>query len=170
MTTRFSRHVRHAALASVLVAAFASVAAADPGPRGPMHGAYGGHPASVEQAIAHVKDKLALNAAQQAMFDAAVTSTKAGRLAGRGEMLRLREAMKDELAKPEPDLAALARLADDAQAKGQAERRKVRDEWLNLYGTFTSVQKQVVRDHLAQRMARFEAHRERMKERFGDKG
>lgn len=164
------RRTRQAALASALFVALAGVASADPGPRGGMHGPGGPHGAPIEAAIAHVKDKLALNADQQQMFDSAVAQTRLAREAGRAEMTRVRDAMKAELAKPEPDLAAVAAIADDARAKGQAERLKVRGTWLNLYGTFTVAQKQVVRDHLLQRLARHEAWREKMKARFGDKG
>ena len=164
------RRTRQAALASALFVTLAGVASADPGPRGGMHGPGGPQGASIEAAIAHVKDQLALNADQQKMFDSAVAQNRAAREAGRTEMIRVREAMKAELAKPEPDLVAVAKLADDARANGEAARLKVRDAWLNLYGTFTAAQKQVVRDQLQQRMARSEAMRERMKERFGDKG
>ena len=164
------RRTREAALASALFVALAGVASADPGPRGGMHGPGGPHGASIEAAIAHVKDQLALNADQQQMFDSAVAQNRAAREAGRTEMIRVRDAMKAELAKPEPDLAAVAAIADAARAKGQAERLKVRGTWLNLYGTFTVAQKQVVRDHLLQRMARHEAWREKAKARFGDKG
>ena len=164
------RRTRQAALASALFVALAGVAAADPGPRGGMHGPGGPQGAAIEAAIAHVKDKLALNADQQQMFDRAVAEARTAREAGRTEMTRVRDAMRAELAKPEPDLAAVAAIADDARAKGQAERLKVRGTWLNLYGTFTVAQKQVVRDHLLQRLARHEAWREKMKARFGDKG
>ena len=164
------RRTRQAALASALFVALAGVASADPGPRGGMHGPGGPHGASIEAAIAHVKDKLALNADQQQLFDSAVAQNRAARVAGRPEMTRVRDAMKAELAKPEPDLAAVAAIADAARGTGQAERLKVRDTWLNLYGTFTVAQKQVVRDHLLQRLARHEAWREKARARFGDKG
>jgi Spy/CpxP family protein refolding chaperone len=162
------RRTRQAALASALFVALAGVAVAGPGPRGGFHGGPPGEP--VAQAIAHVKEKLALNAEQQRMFDATVAQSRAAREAGRSEMLRVREAMKAELAKPEPDLAAVAAIGDDVRAKVQAERAKVRASWLNLYGTFTAAQKQVVRDYMVARMARHEAWREKMRERFGDKG
>ncbi len=106
--------------------------------------------------IAQVKDKLALNSSQQVMWDNAIASTKSARQAGRAERERVHAAMKAEIAKAEPDLAAVAALADQAQAAGQSLRHQVRDEWLKLYATFTPTQKQVVRDELAKRMERFE--------------
>jgi Spy/CpxP family protein refolding chaperone len=164
------RRTRQAALASALFVALAGVATADPGPRGGMHGPGGPHGASIEAAIAHVKDQLALNPNQQPMFEAAVAQTRAAREAGRTEMLAVRDAMRAELAKPEPDLAGVAAIADAARDKAQAERLKVRGAWLNLYGTFTVAQKQVVRDHLVQRMERHDAWREKARARFGDRG
>ena len=134
------------------------------------HGHHGRHGAQIEQVIAQVKDKLALNTSQQVMWDNAMASTKAARQTGRGERERLHAAMKAELAKAEPDLAAAAAIADQAQANGQALRNQVRGEWLNLYATFTPAQKQVVRDELAKRMERFENFRGKMKERLGGQG
>ena len=134
------------------------------------HGHRGHHGAQVEQVIAQVKDKLALNTSQQVMWDNAIASTKAARQAGRAERERVHAAMKAELAKAEPDLAAAAAVADQAQANGQSVRHQVRDEWLKLYATFTPTQKQVVRDELNKRMERFENFRAKMKERFDRQG
>lgn len=171
MSNRTIHHrTRQLALASALFVALAGAASADPGPRGGFHGHGGPGGEPVAQAIAQLKDKLALNSSQQTMFDEAVAGARAAREAGRTEMQRVRDAMRAELAKPEPDLAAVAAIADDVRAKLQAERLKVRGAWLNLYGTFTAAQKQVVREHLLARMARQDAWRDRMKQRFGDKG
>lgn len=155
----------HVAVAAAALFAVTGAVAYAQGPQG-LHGRHG---AQVEQVIAQVKDKLALNSSQQVMWDNAMASTKAARQAGRGERERLHAAMKAELAKPEPDLAAAAAIADQAQANGQALRNQVRGEWLNLYATFTPSQKQVVRDELAKRMERFENFRAKMQERFGDR-
>ena len=163
MTHRFWRRTRKAALASALLFAFGTTAFAH-GPGGGLGGPRGGH---IEHIIAHVKDRLALDTSQQALFDAAVASTHAARQAGRAEIGKLRAALKAELAKPEPDLAALAALSDAAQANGQTLRRQVRDEWLRLYATFSPTQKAVVRDMLVQRLERHERFRERMRERLG---
>jgi Spy/CpxP family protein refolding chaperone len=153
------------AVAAVLFAAVGATAYAQ-GPHG-HHGRGGAH---VEQVIAQVKDKLALNSSQQVMWDNAIASTKAARQAARAEHQRVHAAAKAELAKPEPDLAAVATLMDQAQASGQSARRQVRDEWLNLYATFTPEQKGVVRDELTKRMERMERFRAKMKERFVEKG
>ncbi len=162
---------RQLAMATALFAVFGATAYAQgPGPGGGPHGPQGhkgpfGEP--IAQAIAQVKDKLALDTSQQVMWDNAVAATKAARGTGRSERERVHAAMKAELAKPEPDLAAVATIADDAHAKGQALRLQVRKEWLNLYATFSPAQKQVISTQLAKRMERMEGHRARMMERWG---
>ena len=153
----------------LLTAALLLLAGAVAHAQGP-HGHHGRHAAHVEQVIAQVKDKLALNTSQQVMWDNATASTKASRQAGRAEHERIHAAMKAELAKPEPDLAAMASLVDQAQANGYAARNQVRDQWLALYATFTPTQKAVVRDELTKRMERMEGFRAKMKERFGERG
>jgi Spy/CpxP family protein refolding chaperone len=153
---------------AVAAALFATVGATAYA-QGP-HGHHGRHGAAVEQVIAQVKDKLALNSSQQVMWDNAIASTKAARQTGRAEHERVHAAIKAELAKAEPDLAAVAALADQAQAAGLSLRHQVRDEWLKLYATFTPTQKAVVRDELTKRMERMEGFRAKMKERFERQG
>jgi len=166
-SNRFCRRTREAAIASALFLAVGSAAAHGPGmgPQGGPGGPHGG--AQVEQLIQQLKGKLALDTSQQVLFDNAVAATRAARQTGRAERERIHAQMKAELAKAEPDLAAMAALADAAQGQGQALRRSVRDQWLQLYATFTPAQKGIVRDALVQRMQRFEQFRERMHERFG---
>lgn len=166
--SRFCRRSRQAALASALFLAFGATAYA----HGPGFGPHGGgaRGAHLEQIIAQVKDKLALDSSQQVLFDNAVAVSKSARDSGRAEFERVHSAMRAELAKAEPDLASLAAIADEAQLKGQALRRQVRDEWLKVYATFSPGQKQVVRDLLARRMERFEHFRSRMHERWGGQG
>ncbi len=165
------RRARIVGLASGLAFALGSAAVfAQPGPgfghRGP-HGA-GGEP--IAQIIEQYKSQLALNTSQQQMWDSAVAATRQARDAHRAEMQRVHDAMQAELAKTEPDLAAMAVIADNAHAQGQALRKQVRDQWLALYATFSPAQKAVVRDALVQRMQRHEQMRERMRQRFGGQG
>lgn len=156
-------HFRRAGLVGAATLVFAAFGAA-----AHAHGpGMQGHRGGIERAIAQVKDKLALDTSQQVLWDNAVAATKAARQAGRAEREKLHAAMKAELAKPEPDLAAVAASADAAQATGQGLRRQVQGEWLKLYATFTPAQKLVVRDQLVKRIERFERFRERMAERFG---
>lgn len=136
------------------------------------HGHHRGGPQGMEVGgvIAKVKERLALDSSQQVLWDNAMAANKAAREAGRAEHQRLHAAAREELAKAEPDLAALAATVDQSRAAGQAVRVQVRNEWLKLYGTFSPAQKQVVRDELTQRLDRMENFRAKMKERFGNRG
>ncbi len=116
--------------------------------------------------IAHAQASLNLNTSQQTMFDAAVAQSKAAREQGRALMQKVKDAMTAELAKAEPDLAAVAAVADDARAQGQSLRKQVRAQWLSLYATFSPEQKGVVRDLLQKRIARMESFRQKMREHF----
>lgn len=147
---------------SVLTAG-AHAVAAQPG-HGP--GAGPGGPGAIEHVIAALKPQLDLNTSQQAMWDSVVANAKAARTTTRQGMGQVHAAFVAELAKPEPDLAAVAALSDQEQANAQAARKQIRDQWLSLYATFTPAQKAVVRDALNNRMQRMEKFRTRMHERF----
>jgi Spy/CpxP family protein refolding chaperone len=147
-------------VAAAFIALSGAAAFAQPGP----HGHHGG---DASFGIAALKGKLNLNTSQQTMWDNAVAQTKAARDAGRANMQKIKDAMNAELAKAEPDLAAVAAATDDVQASNSALRKQVRNTWLAVYATFTPDQKAVVRDALKQRMARMESFHQKMLERRG---
>jgi Spy/CpxP family protein refolding chaperone len=156
------KFVRWSNVAGAALLAFGAHAAmAQPGPHGPGHGGI-----DIDHMIASVKAQLNLNTSQQVMFDNAVAASKAARATARQNMEQVHGTLNSELAKAEPDLAAVAAAADAAQANGQAVRKQVRDQWLALYATFTPAQKAVVRDNIKARVARMEAFREKMREHF----
>ncbi|MGE5170663.1 MAG: periplasmic heavy metal sensor [Rudaea sp.] len=132
------------------------------------HGHRGG--GDVVMAIAHLKDQLNLNTAQQAMWDNAVAAGKAARETARTNTQNVRQTLSAELAKPEPDLAAVAAAADTARDANAALHTQVRAAWLNLYGTFTPEQKTVVKNVLLERMSRMEQFREKMRARHSQGG
>ncbi|MCC7327341.1 MAG: periplasmic heavy metal sensor [Burkholderiales bacterium] len=143
--------------------AFGSYAAfAQPGGGAMRHGH--GQGIEIEGVLAHLKDQLGLDTSQQVMWDNAVAQSKAARGNGRASREQLRATLGAELAKAEPDFAAVATAADATQANNQALRRQVRDEWLKLYATFSPAQKAVVRDAVKARLARMDSFRERMRE------
>lgn len=162
-----------AAAILVLTLGVAASASAFGGPGG--HGGHWGHggpgraggpgDAFMGQALATLKPQLNLDPAQQQRFDQLVAQGKSAREAGRANHERARAALRAQLAKAEPDLAAAASVADEVQAANLAARRKVRDDWLQLYATFTPAQKAVVREFLSQRVNRAEGYRQRMKGR-----
>ena len=140
-------------------ALFAGPALAQPAHPYGHHGARGG--GDVALIIAALKGQLNLNSSQQVMWDNAVAASKAARDNGRANFGRVHDALAAELAKAEPDLAAVSAIADDAQTRNIALRRQVRDTWLALYATFSPDQKAVVRDALKSRMARMEQFRQK---------
>ena len=152
-----------AAVAAATIVAFAGGALAQPGPH---HGGRGEGPDFVH-VLAALKSELKLNTSQQAMWDAAVTQSKSARDAGRANFDKVRTAMSAELAKPEPDLGAVAAVADDAQAANTAIRKQIRSQWLALYATFTPDQKAVVKDALGKRVARMGKFHDKMMQRRG---
>lgn len=165
--SRFSPRRTVVATAAALAFAFAGAVFAQPfGGPGGHGGPMGGGDEMFGHLIAHAKASLNLNTSQQTMFDAAVAQSKAAHQQGGALMQKVRDAMTAELAKAEPDLAAVAAVADDARAQGRALRTQVRTQWLNLYATFSPDQKAVVRDLLQKRMARMESFRQKMREHF----
>jgi len=117
-------------------------------------------------AIAAVKTQLALNDAQQAQWDSAVAQSKAAHQTARANLAQLKTATQAELAKPAPDLAALAALADDVQQQNMAARKTARNAWLALYSTFTPEQKSIVRDAIQAKLDRMAAFRAHLRERL----
>ena len=144
---------RIAALAAVAVIGASGSALAQPAH---FHGHHDGAGGDVALAIAALKGQLNLNTSQQQMFDNALNATRAAREQGRANFEQLRTALAGELAKAEPDLAAVAAVGDNVRAQNAALHKQVRDGWLALYATFSPDQKAVVRDTLRNRIARME--------------
>lgn len=165
------RRLAVAAAAGIAMTLSAGFAAAQPAgtPHGP-HAPHAGSPDGMLGAvIANAKTQLNLNSSQQVMFDAAAANTKAARETGRGLHQKVKDALQAELAKPEPDLAAVAAVADGVADQGRALRQSVRAGWLKLYATFTPEQKAVVRGILQTQMAQAESFRQKMHDRMQQK-
>ena len=112
--------------------------------------------------LQRLQAKLNLNTSQQQQFDAAVAQSKAAHEAMRANFAQIKTAMQTELAKPDPDLAALSAVSDQVQAQNMALRKQARAAWLALYGTFSTDQKTIVRDAINARIARMQSFRQRM--------
>jgi hypothetical protein len=136
-----------------------------------MHGGPGagaGHDAFgpfSERMLDAAKQRLNLTSTQQQAWDKAVASGKAARESGTANRQRVRDAMRTELAKLDPDFAAVAKVADDVEQTNRDLRKRVRDEWLALYATFSPAQKAVAREMVSRHVERAEAMRARMQER-----
>ena len=109
--------------------------------------------------LGKVKSDLNLNTSQQLQWDAVVAQTKAAHDAGRANFEQLKTALQAELAKPEPDFAAVATIADGVRGQHAALHKQTRDAWLALYATFTPEQKAVARDAIKAGIARMQARR-----------
>jgi hypothetical protein len=112
--------------------------------------------------LEQIQAKLNLNTSQQQQWDAAVAQSKSVHDAVRANFQQLKAATQAELAKPDPDLAALATLSDQVQQQNMAQRKQARAAWLALYATFTTDQKTTVRDAINAKMARMDTFRQRM--------
>ena len=132
----------------------------------PFHHGHGGG-GDVVMSIMRLKSQLNLNTSQQAMWDNAVAAGKAARDSARANHQQMHATLTAELAKAEPDLAAVATAADAARDAAAAQHRQVRAAWLNLYSTFTPDQKTVVKNALQQKLARMDQFREKMQQRRG---
>jgi Spy/CpxP family protein refolding chaperone len=128
----------------------------------PMHHhGPGGHGGDVAMTIAALKGQLNLNTSQQQQWDNAVAATKAAHAQMRANFQQVQTTLATELAKAEPDLAAVAAAGDNVRAQNQALHKQVRDNWLAIYATFTPDQKAVVKNAIGQRIARMQQMREK---------
>jgi Spy/CpxP family protein refolding chaperone len=110
--------------------------------------------------IAHARGQLNLNTSQQLQWDNAVAQSKAAHDGMKASFDQVHSTLQAELAKSEPDLAAVSAAADSARQQNEGKRQAARSAWLALYATFTPEQKAVVRDTLRNGMAHMEARRE----------
>lgn len=153
-----------ATAAAVAVIGLGVAAYAQPARNGPRGGG------DFVTAIAALKGQLNLSPSQQTMWDSAVAAGQAARATARANMQNVRSALNAELAKAEPDLAAVAAAADSARTQNAAQRHRVRDTWLGLYATFSPDQKAVVKGAIEQRLARIDQWRANMQKRHGHGG
>ena len=164
----FHRRFRTVAgIAAVAVATTFGAGIALAQPQGPHGHHHGGGEVALGQLIAHAKEKLGLNTMQQGMFDTAVAHSKAAREAGRGLHEKVKSTLQAELAKAEPDLAAVSTLFEGVEEQSRASRRQVREQWLKLYANLRPDQKTLVRDALRERLSHAaEGSREKVRERM----
>jgi Spy/CpxP family protein refolding chaperone len=131
-------------------------AVAFPAPAQPAHG---GSPLEMLEMLGRLKPQLNLNTSQQQQWDNVVAQSNTTRDAARANFEEVKAALQAELAKSEPDFAAVAAIADNAQQKNAALHKQTRDAWLALYATFGPEQKAVARDAVNSGIARMQAQR-----------
>jgi Spy/CpxP family protein refolding chaperone len=128
-------------------------AVALPAPAQPVHG---GSPLEM---LGKLKPQLNLNTSQQQQWDNAVAQSMAARKAAHASFEQVKAALQGELAKAEPDFAAVAAVTDNVQQQTAALHKQTRDAWLALYATFGPEQKAVARDTIKSAIARMQAQR-----------
>lgn len=138
-------------IAALLASALGAVAL--PAPAQPAHG---GSPLEM---LGRLKPQLNLNTSQQQQWDNAVAQSNTTRAAARANFEQVKAALQAELAKSEPDFAAVAAIADNAQQQNAVLHKQTRAAWLALYATFGLEQKAVARDAIKSGIARMEAQR-----------
>jgi protein CpxP len=119
--------------------------------------------------LGKLHDQLKLTPEQEGLWRQAEEKTRETAKQMRASRDKVRDALKQELAKSEPDLAAVASIADQAQEDRLKARHEVRDLWLKLYAGLSPQQKAVAADFLRDRLARAEHFREKIKERYKEK-
>jgi hypothetical protein len=166
-----SRRALRATLAVAAIALGSGVAWAQPTDapaRAPMHAhpmRVGGDP--VMGALMHLHDQLALNSSQQAQWDNAVAQMKAAHAQGASLRQNAKATFDAEIAKDQPDLAAVAAAADAARAQGETLRRGVRDAWLAVYANLDPQQKSLVAGAVRERAADMQQWRQQKRARPG---
>ena len=158
---------RPAAIASAMLLAATLAVAGTSRAEGPHHGPSGGPAAGglIENTIASLRDRLSLDSSQQQMFEQARVQTIAARDQALAQRKDVRARIDAELAKNDPDLAAVSALVEGTGEQGQAARRAARDQWLKLYANLRPDQKLVVRDAIRERLA----HADGMRDQFRQK-
>lgn len=165
---RTYRNLLAASAAALTLALVAAPASAQPGHHGgPMGGPFGDH---LGQVIESAQAQLNLNSSQQQMFAANVAQTKAAFAGAQSQMQGVHDTLAAELAKPEPNLAAVAAAGDAAQQQMQTVRHQVRDSWLALYATFTLDQKAVVKGIIQDHLAKMDSVHQKMMQRHSSGG
>ena len=110
-------------------------------------------------AMMHLKTQLALNTSQQGQWDSAVAQGKAARAQGWTLRKGVKASYDAELAKDQPDFAAVATLADTSRAQGAQLAKSARDAWLSVYANLSPTQKTMVRDALRDHAAQMQEMR-----------
>jgi Spy/CpxP family protein refolding chaperone len=147
---------------TALVAGLLGLAVSLPAFSQPVHGGMDG----LFMGLGKIKSQLNLTTSQQVQWDAVVAQAQATHAAMKENRQQIKEVLQTELAKAEPDLAAVAAVSDSVRQAGITAHQQVRNAWLALYATFSPEQKAVVKTALIARLQRMENFREHMQGRM----
>lgn len=120
-------------------------------------GAWHGHGQdAMDGMFAKLHDQLQLNTEQEQAWQTIQAQSRALRQERKAGFTAIRQAMQQELAKPEPDLARIAQLRDQYREKNMQAEKALEQQKLSLYAGMTSQQKNLVGQALRARMAKME--------------
>lgn len=103
-----------------------------------------------------LEKSLRLDPAQKAQFDVAVAATQRALLSVALGGVELKTRIAAELAKPRPDLDALARAQDEMIEQSRPLFREARDEWQRLYAMLDPAQVRVAKAFVEDKLRRLE--------------
>jgi hypothetical protein len=116
-----------------------------------------------------LEQSLRLNPEQKVQFDAAVSATQRAFLSVALAGMQMKDRIGAELAKPRPDLDALARLQEDAVEQTRPLFREAHVEWARLYAMLDPAQVRIARAHVEEQLERFERMARSTLDLFGQK-
>ncbi len=124
------------------------------GANGECHGKSGHGYSSMSMGMIgpQIRDKLQLNAAQEKTWQDIEANAKTLHTQKRDERAKLKEAFREELTKPEPDLVKLSGLRESMHTSGQQARNEIEKQQLDFYAGLSAEQKAVVKTALLERL------------------
>ena len=103
-----------------------------------------------------LEQSLRLTPEQKTQFDAAVAATQRALLSMALVGWQMKDRLGAELAKPRPDLDAIARAQDDAIEQTRPAFKEARVEWARLYAMLDPEQVRVARAYVEDRLEMLE--------------
>ena len=116
-----------------------------------------------------LEQSLRLNPEQKAQFDVAVSATQRAFLSVALVGMEMKDRVGAELAKPRPDLDALARIQQEAVEQTRPAFREAHVEWARLYAMLDPSQVRIARAQVEEQLERFERAAGAALELFGKK-
>lgn len=112
--------------------------------------------ASALSGFDELERSLRLNPVQKAQFDTAVAATQRALLSVGLAALQVKGRLAEELAKPKPDLDALARAQEEAIEQTRPLFREAHAEWARLYAMLDPDQVAATRAFVEEKLRRLE--------------
>lgn len=111
-----------------------------------------------------IHQQLNLTPEQESQWQQLQQEKKSARMEMREERQRFRGFVDAELAKPNPDLAAINNALDATHEKNLAAEKRVRQDALAFYGALTPERQAVIVDAMREQHQRVKAMREKIRE------